>query len=662
VPGDWLFIPRRTSVLRSAYLVVAFVVSASAALALSGSSIVYAAGKAKAAPAGPVLTFEVDGLDAANGRFANRVLVGGQEVAVLDAADGFETVEVPIPERLLSSGQTEVVIESTPAVDDGPVDTFTLRDVRLVLGDGAALRDRDHEAGRRYEITGERGNTGVLAPGKYNPMRRYLFALPSPDGAVSKPAAPVPVVAGVEGSADAKPLREDDEAVSTRLSAYELSRVGAADGKAVVTKVSDGFAYQQFDVDVTRLPSDAQHVQVDWKGTTVAGDGASLFAFDHHLGRWVEVAAGRAPHDGSKITLAARVDRDSFAREGTVRLLVMQRQFEVGRDTDATIAWVTDTQFQTQANLRPQDLPGQIADWLAANRKEEGIDYMAFTGDLAENGGADPSEFAYLSEALRPLDMSGFPYGVVPGNHDYFGLGAPCVLGQIVGTDPCPVNAFGEASKAADADPRLAVYGQYFGADRFADERHYGGQFRDNENHFDVVDVGGRRMAFLYVGWDAQPEEFTWAVKQLRGPLADIPVMLAMHEYLDVGETMDQKGEAILSKLVRPHDNVFGIISGHYHGVAYQVRRTDDGRVVLELLHDYQDESEGGAGYFRLLRFDFDRQQLSSTEYSPHHDDFLIEDFDVRRQEYTVPLDLRPGLKRRVATDLLAVGTRRSDP
>lgn len=633
--------------------------SALAVLAVLAPADVDAGPQALAAvsaqPSGAALEFEADGVDPGPG-YINRVLVGGQELAILDEpVVGFATVSLPIPDALLSSGETEVVVQSVPEatvpVDAGfatttpasPVDDFMLRDVRLILPGGTELRDRDHKPGRAYEITGEAGDQGILAPVKFNPARRYLFTLPTPGGRVAAPLALRPETA-VAGSADAKPLREADESVHADLSERDLAALTDADDERAVTEVEEGFAYQELHLDVSGTPADSAHLQISWEGQTSQDRGASLFGFDHDLGRYVELASARDAVDD--VVLRARVDRDSFVRDDVVRLMVSARQHDIEEETDLTVAWVTDSQFQTQANLRPVDMPGQIADWLVANREAEQIDYMAYTGDLVENFSADPSEFAYVSEALQPLDDAGFPYGVVPGNHDYFALG------------------LGPGDQAADdvgTDPDLAVYAQYFGADRFEGRPHYAAEFRNNENHVDVLETERGPMAFLYMGWDAQPEEFAWAADQLTGPLADMPVVLAMHEYLDLGEAMQQKGTAILEQLVAPHDNVFAVISGHFHGVAYQVRRLDQGRFVLEILHDYQDETEGGAAYFRMLHFDLDGQQITSREYSPHHDDFLIEGFDPRRQEFTLPLALDP-VERRVATDQVVVGTGEAEP
>ena len=591
------------------------------------------ASSAEVASDGAVLALEASGIDASGTTFTNRVLVNGEQLAVLPATSDLATVHIGVPDRLLSSGETEVVIESAPSSPRGRVDTFALRDVRLLLADGRELRDRDHVPGRTYRITGDRW--AWQEPVKYNPLRRYVFTVPQPGGTISDAVAPR-VLGSAGGSGNAKPLR-DGEGVGGPLAAADVDALARADGVFAETRVDAGFAYQEFSL---QAPDAGSHVQVDWSGRTVAGDGASLYAFSHPLGRWVEVATADA--GAPDLRASATLARATFVRDGAVRVLVMQRQV-VGHG-DFTVAWYTDPQVQTVVALQPADLPGQVADWVLANRA--GIGYLTTTGDMVEHPEA-AEEWRYVSDAMHPLDDAAMPYGVLPGNHDYFNHGI----------DPY------ESVDGEGTDAALVSYAEHFGAARYRGRPWYRAQFRNNEGHYDLMELGGQQLAFLYLGSRLSREAFDWAAEQLRGPLADIPVVLAVHQYLrfedeDVAESLDTPGRYILAEVVRPHANVIAVLTGHESSTGYIVRR-EDGRVVPEVLHDYQGETEGGAAYLRLLDFDLDGQQLRSREYSPHHDDFLMEGYDVRRQEFTVPLQLRPA-SRRVATDALVVGTART--
>lgn len=609
------------------------------AVALATAAVALLPAVAAGAPTAATLVFAADAIDAAGGAQRDRILVGGEEVAVLrEDVDGYATVRVPIPAHRLASGVNELAIVSgrRDELVTTDYDVFTVRDVRLELPDGTRLTDPRYPDPAAVLYFGGLGAQdapgGQFLLGKYLVQREFRFDVPHAPAGIGRPAT---LVTAVGARGDAKPLRSETATAEVPLDPAALA---AADDVRASTAATDGFATQRFDLVVA--PADlagATHVEVEWEGRTPTGRGAALYAYDHALRRYQLLAS--APVATGDVVLRGSADVATMVRDGRVRLLVQERQPGVD-ERDFTFAWLTDTQYNTFQQQQPSDIIGAMSRWIVANSGSEEIAYAIHTGDITQSFATMPNEFTYASEALQPLDNAKLPYGVVPGNHEY-----PLVVGR-------------PAALPADAaDPRLALYEEFFGVARYGDEPHFGGSFRGNEHHYDLITAGGEEFLILYIGYQADDAVYAWAQGILDRPEhADRRVILAVHEYTGTsGNPSAGRGTTLLNRIVIPNEQIFLVLSGHFHGVAYTVRRLPENRVVLEVLEDYQEGQEGGSGYLKLLRFDLDGQQISGVPYSPYVDDFGFADFNQTRDEFVLPLQF-DRLERRIETDRIAAG------
>ena len=74
----------------------------------------------------------------------------------------------------------------------------------------------------------------------------------------------------------------------------------------------------------------------------------------------------------------------------------------------------------------------------------------------------------------------------------------------------------------------------------------------------------------------------------------------------------------IWERLIRRHENLTIVVSGHVHAEA---RRTDDndfGKPVHQILADYQDAPNGGQGWLRIMRFEQGAEKVHVRTYSPY--------------------------------------------
>lgn len=264
---------------------------------------------------------------------------------------------------------------------------------------------------------------------------------------------------------------------------------------------------------------------------------------------------------------------------------------------DGAVAWIPDTQYYSESH--PEHFDAQSR-WLAENAKQRKISYAAHTGDIVNNP-LSKKQWENADASMKKLEDAKLPYGVVEGNHD-----------------------------------RGGRYHDYFGQQRFENSPVYGESHKDNRQHYDITEIGGKKVMMLYLTWDMQKEDFDWAKKVLADH-PDIPALVGVHAYLNTDGSYGEQGQQIFDRIVKPHNNVKAVMGGHYHGVANNQKDLGNGRKVAEMLADYQSGPEGGQGYMRLLQFDMNNDKMVVDTYSPSKDDSNY--FD-KGDDFTVDLSL----------------------
>lgn len=225
-----------------------------------------------------------------------------------------------------------------------------------------------------------------------------------------------------------------------------------------------------------------------------------------------------------------------------------------------TIAWLSDTQHYSRK------YPLIYLDQTAFLKQEAGrlnLAYVVHTGDLVHNR-EDEAQWAVADEAMRTLD--GIPYGVCAGNHD-------------VGT------------QADDCD--YTYFSRYFGEARMAGRPWYGGSYADNRGHFDLIDAGGTRYVFVYLGYHVDRDGLDF-VNETLAAYPDRVGVLCVHSYFDHDCTLTDQGELLYDAVVAKNPNLYLVLCGHrYNSACVPATFDDDGdgtaeRTVLQMICNYQ--------------------------------------------------------------------------
>ncbi|MBN9654044.1 lamin tail domain-containing protein [Halobacillus sp. GSS1] len=405
----------------------------------------------------------------------------------------------------------------------------------------------------------------------------------------------------------------------------DVEKITSNDQTYFTTSSIEEFPYHRFEVEVGQELKDRDRVELNWEGKSLPGRKVSMYVWNFSTKTWdlkQWKVAGEQDFD-----LKAEITDMSYISEGKVQVLVQDEIAEV-TPFDYTMVWMSDTQYYSESYPH---IYKDMVDWVAGNQEKLNIPYVFHTGDLVDEWD-DEQQWNYADAYMNVLEGANIPYGVLAGNHD--------------------VN---------QKDNDYSQYSKYFGSSRFESNPTYGGSYKDNRGHYDLVSVNGTDFLMVYMGWGVTQEDLDW-MNSILAQYPDRLAFLSFHEYLLVSGNRSPLGEDIYKQVVEPNENVAAVLSGHYHDSETLVDEIDDDgdgtadRKVYQMLADYQGGPEGGQGYLRLLHVNSNENKIYVKTYSPYLDDYNYYDADTYpgKDEFIIDLPLQPKEKQ-VATDAFEV-------
>ncbi len=286
----------------------------------------------------------------------------------------------------------------------------------------------------------------------------------------------------------------------------------------------------------------------------------------------------------------------------------------------ATFILVPDT--QTYAQKFPEILNAQTA-WIARQANE--IDLVLQQGDLTQNNSRE--EWQRVQNAFSGLNHK-VPYVLAVGNHD-------------MGSAP---------GKFADTR-NTTLFNEYFPRKTMAKLPGFGGVFEEGkmDNAYYLLETGDYQWLVLTLEFGPRNAVLDWANKIVESyPERTVIVNTHAYMYSDAtrqgegdywraqgygvgageGHQAVNDGEQIWEKLIRKHPNIRFVFSGHIlnDGEGTLVSINDAGYPVYQFLANYQEgvkgSENGGNGWLRILRVNFEDNSLSIKTYSPWLDKF----------------------------------------
>ncbi|MGN0320647.1 MAG: metallophosphoesterase, partial [Lachnospira sp.] len=411
----------------------------------------------------------------------------------------------------------------------------------------------------------------------------------------------------------------------TKATFYKAEKV---DTSSITTNTVEGILpYIQYTINVGSI-KDNETVVANWDGEASNSDGthaSKMYVLNTETNNWDEIA--KADENGSIkeasfaaanhvkdgiATIIVQCSADSSlpdmntATDGVSDINKGWDGTNIPQDYDFCFAWETDTQYYAEEWPDHYD---NINNWIVENADELKIKYVIHTGDIVDD--VDMIyEWENADKSMSILDNAGMPYGVLGGNHDV-------------------------AAGLADYEN----YYTYFGEDRFKTQPTYGGSYKNNRGHYDLISENGQDFIILYMSWNIYQDEIDW-MNEILQKYSDRKAILCFHTYTNVKKSsdtyLDYYGQLIKEQVVANNPNVFAVLNGHYHGSSYETAMFDDNgdgqydRTVYQICTDYQSGFEGGNEYIKFLYFDLDNNKIYMNSYSPCMDDFNFYDTELQ--------------------------------
>ncbi len=282
--------------------------------------------------------------------------------------------------------------------------------------------------------------------------------------------------------------------------------------------------------------------------------------------------------------------------------------------TDFTIIALPDTQYYSESY--PQTFTAQTQ-WIVNNASTLNVQMVLGLGDVV-NTATNVWEYQNANTSVNLLDNANIPYLLAIGNHDYSNSN----------------DVTGRTSETTN-------FNTYFGPSRYRNYSWYKGQYPagSNENFYGVTTINGKTYLFLMLEFYPRDSALAWADSVLAAyPSAEVIVVTHAYVYIDnslvsrcdqinaqtynVGA--DNNGDSLWSKFISQHSNISVVLSGHFawtdstaEGVGTRTDLGVNGNIVNQMLSDYQEMTNGGNGYLRILNFSPSQNKISVKTYSP---------------------------------------------
>ena len=253
-----------------------------------------------------------------------------------------------------------------------------------------------------------------------------------------------------------------------------------------------------------------------------------------------------------------------------------------------------------------------MSDWVVLNQSQLNIQALLHVGDIVNNYD-NYTQWNRSDAEFDKLDSASIPYIEVTGNHD-----------NNVGADWSYYNQYYNIS-------RISGYGWYGGSENASNKN----------NYYTLHDINGTEFVIVVLGYPASNSEYPldWARSVFMNNTNKIGILLT-HSYLDMDGTFsdDGRGQYLYDNLVSNASltNLKFVFCGHHYG-DYYIQRNVSGKIIHEILTNYQDDTHGGDGQFRILTFYPTEDRIESQVYSStldrfntsSHQAFNITDIDL---------------------------------
>jgi hypothetical protein len=271
---------------------------------------------------------------------------------------------------------------------------------------------------------------------------------------------------------------------------------------------------------------------------------------------------------------------------------------------DFSVVVLPDTQYYSESY--PAIFNDQTQ-WIVNNTANYNIQFVLGEGDIV-NVADQPVQWQNAAAAIRLLDSASIPYVLPLGNHDY--------------------DDYNPTARGTTA------FNSYFGPSRYAQYSWYMGGYPSgtNDNFYAVFTVNGKQYLILALEFIPRDATLVWA-KSVLDANPDKEIIVVTHSFMftdstrgdqcnnnDIFPSGNNQGEDVWQQLLINYPNLSLVLSGHFTGNNAS-RRADLGiqqNLVNEIFANYQNLTNGGDGWMRIMTFRPLLNRIDVVTYSPY--------------------------------------------
>lgn len=247
--------------------------------------------------------------------------------------------------------------------------------------------------------------------------------------------------------------------------------------------------------------------------------------------------------------------------------------------------------IQNATEFRPEVLY-TAGKWLNENKNIVKPVALVSLGDIV-NTYSDTKQWENARAFYSILEEGNYPILQQPGNHDY--------------GDTYYLDSFGPNS---DFGKRQTERGVTFSPSGYSSYLLFdGGSYK-----YFVINIS------MYHIDDKDERE--WLEKSL-SEHENYPTIITSHSFQNCDAAkpdavvLSDLGKSVWD-IVKKHNQVFLMISGHHHGAGEEVLKNDFGNSVYSVLADYQFSYNGGNAFFKFAEFDEAHNKIRLSTFSPY--------------------------------------------
>ncbi|UCE58166.1 MAG: DNRLRE domain-containing protein, partial [Phycisphaerales bacterium] len=339
---------------------------------------------------------------------------------------------------------------------------------------------------------------------------------------------------------------------------------------------------------------------------------------------------------------------------------------------DFTVIMLPDPQNYA-ANASYNYIYSAQTQWVVDNHASRNIVFVTGLGDMVNSAelttqwDVADAAFDLLEDPVTTGLVDGIPYGMTVGNHDQYPAGVP---------------------SDADEGSTTTNYNAYFGRSRFASRGYFGDHYdfgdpttyaENIDNHYELFSASGMDFIIFHLETEMGAgyagvcpagstcrDVVQWADDLLTNTYPNHRAIIISHALLQPSgnpPAFMEHGQVLYDAL-KDNPNVFLMNCGHLDQANHRVDTFDIGgepHTIFTLISDYQQRSNGGNGWLRMLTFSPQNDTIHVETYSPiveggrfinkptSHADNLPNDACIRDcvdggNELLLPYDMEAGL------------------